>query len=59
MFKGEFESLGALANTGIIKAPTPHAVISGPGGESAIVMEYVEMRPLKLMSRDFGERLAR
>ncbi|XP_047499835.1 ketosamine-3-kinase-like [Penaeus chinensis] len=59
MFKGEFESLRALANSGVIKAPTPHAVVSGPGGESAIVMDYVEMRPLNHMSREFGERLAR
>lgn len=59
MFKGEFESLRALVNTGIIKAPTPYAVVSGPAGASAIAMEYVDMRPLNHMSREFGERLAR
>ncbi|XP_042865238.1 ketosamine-3-kinase-like, partial [Penaeus japonicus] len=59
MFEGEFESLKALANTGIIGVPTPHVVVSAAGGDSAIVMDYVEMRPLNHMSREFGERLAR
>jgi len=58
MFKGEYESLKAIANTNTIKVPQPIKVLKRPTGPgSLLVMEFVDMKRCSNQSL-LGQQLA-
>ncbi|KAG8507534.1 Ketosamine-3-kinase, partial [Galemys pyrenaicus] len=58
MFEGEMASLTAILETGTVRAPKPMAVLSTPGGGSALVMEHLDMRSLNRHAAQLGGQLA-
>lgn len=60
MFDGEFQSLGALYATNIVKVPKPICVVDNPEGGAILITEYIDMRSgLGNYASELGKQLAR
>ncbi|KAI0215910.1 Fructosamine-3-kinase [Lamellibrachia satsuma] len=59
MFDGEAASLDAILATKAIKVPSPIKVLDNPAGGAVLVMEYIEIKPLRRFSAQLGDQLAR
>ncbi|XP_060064709.1 ketosamine-3-kinase-like [Ylistrum balloti] len=58
MFDGEFASLQAIQDTGIIRVPKPIKVMDNPAGGAMLAMEYLDLKRLSRHAGKLGESLA-